>query len=117
MVNNILYHSLSCSLDQAVGGRHPDAAGGERTENEGKRNRSQRETCSPKPVWPVFTTTNGIFFVKKTSNLRKNIFLKSFFFFFLQDLCKELHQKIDVVDEERYDISLKVSKNETEVRC
>ncbi|AWP08172.1 putative troponin I slow skeletal muscle-like [Scophthalmus maximus] len=33
----------------------------------------------------------------------------------LQDLCKDLHHKIDVVDEERYDIGLKVSKNDMEV--
>ncbi|XP_017261187.1 troponin I, slow skeletal muscle [Kryptolebias marmoratus] len=33
----------------------------------------------------------------------------------LQDLCKDLHHRIDVVDEERYDISLKVSKNEKEI--
>ncbi|XP_021163104.1 troponin I, slow skeletal muscle isoform X2 [Fundulus heteroclitus] len=33
----------------------------------------------------------------------------------LQDLCKELHHKIDVVDEERYDVGLKVSKNDTEI--
>lgn len=32
-----------------------------------------------------------------------------------QDLCKELHQKIDAVDEERYDLSVKVSKSEKEV--
>lgn len=32
-----------------------------------------------------------------------------------QNLCKELHQKIDVVDEERYDIDAKVTKNDTEV--
>ncbi|XP_042266958.1 troponin I, slow skeletal muscle-like isoform X1 [Thunnus maccoyii] len=32
-----------------------------------------------------------------------------------QDLCKELHRKIDVVDEERYDIGLKVSKNDKEI--
>ncbi len=32
-----------------------------------------------------------------------------------QDLCKELHQKIDAVDEERYDLSLKVAKSEKEV--
>lgn len=32
-----------------------------------------------------------------------------------QALCKDLHQKIDVVDEERYDIAAKVSKNEKEV--
>ncbi len=32
-----------------------------------------------------------------------------------QDLCKELHQKIDTVDEERYDLSLKVAKSEKEV--
>ncbi|KAE8296097.1 Troponin I, slow skeletal muscle Troponin I, slow-twitch isoform [Larimichthys crocea] len=31
------------------------------------------------------------------------------------DLCKDLHHKIDVVDEERYDISLKVSKNAKEI--
>lgn len=35
---------------------------------------------------------------------------------FLQDLCKGLHHKIDLVDEERYDIGLKVSKNDMEVR-
>lgn len=33
----------------------------------------------------------------------------------LQELCKELHQKIDVVDEARYDIGIKVEKNENEV--
>ncbi|XP_056596659.1 troponin I4b, tandem duplicate 2 [Triplophysa dalaica] len=33
----------------------------------------------------------------------------------LQALCRELHQKIDVVDEERYDISAKVTKNAKEV--
>ncbi|XP_053175851.1 troponin I, slow skeletal muscle-like [Scomber japonicus] len=33
----------------------------------------------------------------------------------LQDLCKELHHKIDGVDEERYDIDLKVGKNEKEI--
>ncbi|XP_078804674.1 troponin I, slow skeletal muscle [Oryzias latipes] len=33
----------------------------------------------------------------------------------LQNLCKELHQKIDILDEERYDIGLKVTKNENEI--
>ncbi|XP_036424225.1 troponin I, slow skeletal muscle-like [Colossoma macropomum] len=33
----------------------------------------------------------------------------------LQALCRELHQKIDVVDEERYDIAAKVTKNEKEI--
>lgn len=33
----------------------------------------------------------------------------------LQAICKELHQKIDVVDEERYDILAKVTKNEKEI--
>ncbi|KAI9519757.1 hypothetical protein NQZ68_025896 [Dissostichus eleginoides] len=33
----------------------------------------------------------------------------------LQDFCRDLHHKIDVVDEEWYDISLKVSKNEKEI--
>ncbi|KAL1271214.1 hypothetical protein QQF64_030230 [Cirrhinus molitorella] len=33
----------------------------------------------------------------------------------LQDLCKELHQKIDVVDEERYDLSVKVAKSDKEI--
>lgn len=32
-----------------------------------------------------------------------------------QDLCRDLHHKIDVLDEERYDIGVKVSKNEKEV--
>ncbi|XP_072242267.1 troponin I, slow skeletal muscle-like [Leuresthes tenuis] len=34
----------------------------------------------------------------------------------LQDLCKDLHHKIDVVDEERYDIGLKVTKNNMEIQ-
>ncbi|XP_078113474.1 troponin I, cardiac muscle-like [Sander vitreus] len=34
----------------------------------------------------------------------------------LQNLCKELHQKIDVVDEERYDIDSKVTKNSKEIQ-
>ncbi|KAJ8416375.1 hypothetical protein AAFF_G00356630 [Aldrovandia affinis] len=34
----------------------------------------------------------------------------------LQDLCKDLHRKIDVVDEARYDTELKVSKNEKEIQ-
>ncbi|XP_046879198.1 troponin I4a [Hypomesus transpacificus] len=33
----------------------------------------------------------------------------------LQDLCKDLHQKIDVVDEARYDIEVKVAKNDKEI--
>ncbi|XP_047452901.1 troponin I, slow skeletal muscle-like isoform X2 [Mugil cephalus] len=33
----------------------------------------------------------------------------------LQDLCRDLHQKIDVVDDERYDIGLKVTKNDKEI--
>uniref|UniRef100_H3C5N5 Troponin I4b, tandem duplicate 2 n=1 Tax=Tetraodon nigroviridis TaxID=99883 RepID=H3C5N5_TETNG len=33
----------------------------------------------------------------------------------LQALCKELHHKIDVVDEERYDIEVKVVKNNKEI--
>ncbi|XP_077373417.1 troponin I, slow skeletal muscle-like [Festucalex cinctus] len=34
----------------------------------------------------------------------------------LQNLCKELHQKIDVIDEDRYDIALKVAINDIELR-
>uniref|UniRef100_A0A8C9TPA3 Troponin I4b, tandem duplicate 1 n=1 Tax=Scleropages formosus TaxID=113540 RepID=A0A8C9TPA3_SCLFO len=33
----------------------------------------------------------------------------------VQNLCRELHQKIDVVDEARYDIETKVAKNEKEI--
>ncbi|XP_052000287.1 troponin I, fast skeletal muscle-like isoform X1 [Xyrauchen texanus] len=33
----------------------------------------------------------------------------------LQDFCKQLHQKIDVVDEERYDMAAKVAKSDKEV--
>lgn len=36
--------------------------------------------------------------------------------FSLQDLCKDLHRKIDVVDETRYDMEMKVAKNEKEVQ-
>ncbi|XP_053538368.1 troponin I, slow skeletal muscle [Ictalurus punctatus] len=34
----------------------------------------------------------------------------------LQDLCRDLHHKIDVIDEERYDTEVKVSKNEKEIQ-
>ncbi|XP_040895011.1 troponin I, slow skeletal muscle-like [Toxotes jaculatrix] len=34
----------------------------------------------------------------------------------LQDLCRELHRKIDVVDEARYDMEVKVAKNEKEIQ-
>nr|XP_015208642.1 PREDICTED: troponin I, slow skeletal muscle-like [Lepisosteus oculatus] len=33
----------------------------------------------------------------------------------LQKLCRQLHEKIDVVDEERYDIEAKVNKNAREI--
>ncbi|XP_047452899.1 troponin I4b, tandem duplicate 2 [Mugil cephalus] len=33
----------------------------------------------------------------------------------IQTLCKELHHKIDVADEERYDIEAKVIKNDKEI--
>ncbi|KAJ8382845.1 hypothetical protein SKAU_G00036230 [Synaphobranchus kaupii] len=33
----------------------------------------------------------------------------------LQALCKDLHRKIDVVDEERYDVAAKVAKNDKEI--
>ncbi|XP_076128067.1 troponin I, slow skeletal muscle-like [Alosa pseudoharengus] len=33
----------------------------------------------------------------------------------LQDLCRDLHHKIDVVDEERYDVEVKVAKNDKEI--
>ncbi|XP_012735723.3 troponin I, slow skeletal muscle [Fundulus heteroclitus] len=34
----------------------------------------------------------------------------------LQTLCKELHQRIDVIDEERYDIASKVAINDKEIQ-
>nr|XP_046249322.1 troponin I, slow skeletal muscle-like [Scatophagus argus] len=34
----------------------------------------------------------------------------------LQDLCKDLHRKIDEVDEVRYDMEIKVAKNEKEIQ-
>ncbi|XP_067861438.1 troponin I, slow skeletal muscle-like [Heptranchias perlo] len=33
----------------------------------------------------------------------------------LQNVCKQFHQKIDSVDAERYDIAIKVSKNDKEI--
>ncbi|XP_053546681.1 troponin I, cardiac muscle [Bombina bombina] len=33
----------------------------------------------------------------------------------LQDLCRELHAKIDVIDEQRYDMDAKVNKNVNEI--
>ncbi|XP_060759516.1 troponin I4a [Neoarius graeffei] len=34
----------------------------------------------------------------------------------LQELCKDLHQKIDIVDEARYDLSVKVARNDLEIQ-
>ncbi|KAM4573352.1 troponin I, slow skeletal muscle-like [Odontesthes bonariensis] len=34
----------------------------------------------------------------------------------LQELCKELHRKVDVVDEARYDMEIKVAKNDIEIQ-
>uniref|UniRef100_A0A4W4DX94 Troponin I4a n=1 Tax=Electrophorus electricus TaxID=8005 RepID=A0A4W4DX94_ELEEL len=34
----------------------------------------------------------------------------------LQEICKDLHHKIDIVDESRYDLELKVARNETEIQ-
>ncbi|XP_007892391.1 troponin I, slow skeletal muscle [Callorhinchus milii] len=34
----------------------------------------------------------------------------------LQELCRELHEKIDIVDEERYDIEAKVTHNKREIQ-
>ncbi len=34
---------------------------------------------------------------------------------YVKDLCRELHLKVDVVDEERYDIEAKVMLNTREV--
>nr|ADO28353.1 troponin I cardiac muscle [Ictalurus furcatus] len=33
----------------------------------------------------------------------------------IQNLCKELHRKIDIADEDRYDVGAKVAKNELEI--
>ncbi|XP_070827713.1 troponin I, fast skeletal muscle-like isoform X2 [Chaetodon trifascialis] len=33
----------------------------------------------------------------------------------LQELCKEIHQKIDAIDEERYDLEMKVNKSNKEI--
>ena len=33
----------------------------------------------------------------------------------MQDFCKEIHHKIDVIDEERYDLESKVNKSAKEV--
>ncbi|XP_073694592.1 troponin I4a [Garra rufa] len=33
----------------------------------------------------------------------------------LQELCKDLHQKIDIVDEARYDLNIKVNRNDQEI--
>uniref|UniRef100_A0A3B1JNM7 Troponin I4a n=1 Tax=Astyanax mexicanus TaxID=7994 RepID=A0A3B1JNM7_ASTMX len=34
----------------------------------------------------------------------------------LQELCKDLHHKIDIVDEARYDLLLKVGRNDSEIQ-
>lgn len=33
----------------------------------------------------------------------------------VQELCREIHHKIDVMDEERYDLDMKVNKSNKEV--
>lgn len=33
----------------------------------------------------------------------------------VQELCREIHHKIDVIDEERYDLEMKVNKSNKEV--
>ncbi|KAK5866791.1 hypothetical protein PBY51_011338 [Eleginops maclovinus] len=33
----------------------------------------------------------------------------------LQELCREIHHKIDVMDEERYDLNMKVTKSDKEI--
>lgn len=33
-----------------------------------------------------------------------------------QELCRKLHKEIDLVDEERYDMEIKVTKSNKEVR-
>ncbi|XP_026084888.1 troponin I, slow skeletal muscle-like isoform X2 [Carassius auratus] len=33
----------------------------------------------------------------------------------LQELCRDLHHKIDIVDEARYDLNIKVARNEAEI--
>lgn len=38
------------------------------------------------------------------------------FMLHFQDLCKKLHQQIDKVDEERYDMEAKVAKADKEVK-
>ncbi|KAL7827960.1 hypothetical protein AOLI_G00311120 [Acnodon oligacanthus] len=34
----------------------------------------------------------------------------------LQELCKDLHHKIDIVDEAQYDLSIKVARNDMEIQ-
>lgn len=35
----------------------------------------------------------------------------------LQDLCRDLHKKIDIADEARYDMETKVARNEKEIQA
>lgn len=56
-----------------------------------------------------FYNVMNMLFKEKKKKRSKSLFC------LLQNLCKELHQKIDILDEERYDIGLKVTKNENEV--
>ena len=35
---------------------------------------------------------------------------------FCQELCRKIHKQIDLVDEERYDMDIKVKKSDKEVR-
>ncbi|XP_052438486.1 troponin I, slow skeletal muscle [Carassius gibelio] len=33
----------------------------------------------------------------------------------MQELCRDLHHKIDIVDEARYDLNIKVARNDAEI--
>nr|XP_006000477.1 PREDICTED: troponin I, slow skeletal muscle-like isoform X2 [Latimeria chalumnae] len=64
----------------------------------------------PKPAPSLlFRTKNNQPFAKRKSKISASRKLH------LKELCKKLHQQIDIIDEERYDIEVKVGKNDREI--
>ncbi|KAK3558485.1 hypothetical protein QTP86_018137 [Hemibagrus guttatus] len=84
--DEIDYNSVHQSLMLSIAKGLLEAEGKEREE---ERKRYMAETCPP---------------LSLPSGLQA-----------LQDVCKELHHKIDVIDEERYDLESKVDKSSKEI--
>ena len=50
------------------------------------------------------------------SNMKTHLLPLFSFLWLQQELCRKLHKEIDLVDDERYDMEIKVNKSNKEVR-